>query len=120
MIESIENRLIIWGESMAADAEAGRRCSAGFGIELRGGGEFGSMVLLDAEIEETDRAVKSLDECLRACVVEIYVQIDSTMEQKAKALCMSVRTLRNKKDKAHLKIKGFLVSSCVSKCIKFN
>jgi hypothetical protein len=114
MIESIENRLTIWGESMAAEADAGRRCSAGFDIELRGGGEFGSMILLDAEIEETDRAVKSLDECLRNCVVEIYVRVDSTMEQKAKYLCMSRSSLFRKRDKAHLKIKGFLASSCVS------
>lgn len=114
MIDSIENRLIIWGESMAAEIEGGRRCSAGFDIEDRGGETFGNKILLDVEIEETDRAVKSLDETLRNCVVEIYVRFDSTMEQKAKALCMSVRTLRNKKDKAHLKIRGFLVSSCVS------
>ena len=114
MIDSIENRLIIWGESMAAEIEGGRRCSAGFDIEDRGGETFGNKILLDVEIEETDRAVKSLDETLRNCVVEIYVRVDSTMEQKAKALCMSVRTLRNKKDKAHLKIRGFLVSSCVS------
>jgi hypothetical protein len=114
MIESIENRLVIWGESMAAEIEGGRRCSAGFDIEDRGGETFGNKILLDVEIEETDRAVKSLDETLRNCVVEIYVRVDSTMEQKAKALCMSVRTLRNKKDKAHLKIRGFLVSSCVS------
>jgi hypothetical protein len=114
MIDSIENRLIIWGESMAAEIEGGRRCSAGFDIEDRGGETFGNNILLDVEIEETDRAVKSLDETLRNCVVEIYVRVDSTMEQKAKALFMSVRTLRNKKDKAHLKIRGFLVSSCVS------
>jgi hypothetical protein len=114
MIESIENRLIIWGESMAAEIEGGRRCSAGFDIEDRGGETFGNKILLDVEIEETDRAVKSLDETLRNCVVEIYARVDSTMEQKAKYLCMSVRTLRNKKDKAHLKIKGFLASSCVS------
>jgi hypothetical protein len=114
MIDSIENRLIIWGESMAAEIEGGRRCSAGFDMEDRGGETFGNKILLDVEIEETDRAVKSLGETLRNCVVEIYVRIDSTMEQKAKALCMSVRTLRNKKDKAHLEIRGFLVSSCVS------
>ena len=114
MIESIENRLIIWGESMAAEIEGGRRCSAGFDIEDRGGESFGNKILLDVEIEETDRAVKSLDETLRNCVVEIYVRFDSTMEQKAKFLCMSRSALFRKRDKAHLKIKGFLVSSCVS------
>lgn len=112
MIESIENRLIIWGESMSAELFSGRRCSAGFGIELRGGDDFGSTILLDAEIEETDAAVKSLDDSLRACVVELYVRTDSTMEQKAKSLCMSRPTLFRKRDLAHKKIKGFLVSCC--------
>jgi hypothetical protein len=114
MITSVENRLIIWGESVEAGECASRRCSAGFDMEDRGGETFGNKILLDVEIEETDRAVKSLDETLRNCVIEIYVRIDSTMEQKAKALCMSVRTLRNKKDKSHIEIRGFLVSSCVS------
>lgn len=108
MIESIENRLLIWGESMAIGLEGGRRCSAGFDIEDRGGSEFGSTILLDAEIEETDRAVKDLADGLRECVKELYVQLDSTLEQKAKILCISRRTLLRKRDTAHVQIKNFL------------
>lgn len=108
MIESIESRLIIWGESMNAELFSGRRCSAGFGVELRGGDDFGSTILLDAEIEETDRAVKSLDESLRCFVIEIYARIDSTMEQKAKALCVSRPTLFRRRDRAHIEINNYL------------
>jgi len=111
MIESIENRLIIWGESMAAEIEGGRRCSAGFDVEDRGGETFGNKILLDVEIEETDRAVKSLDETLRNCVVEIYVRIDSTIEQQIKVLRISRRTLFRYRDKAHLQIKKFTYDS---------
>lgn len=108
MIESIENRLTIWGESMNAELFSGRRCSAGFDIELRGGDDFGSTILLDAEIEETDRAVKSLDDSLRCCLVEIYARIDSTMEQKAKALSVSRRTMFRNRDRAHVEINNYL------------
>ncbi|MBL4799591.1 MAG: hypothetical protein JKY50_19480 [Oleispira sp.] len=107
MIESVDNRLMIWGESVAADIEGGRRCSAGFDVEDRGGETFGNKILLDVEIEETDRAVKSLDETLRNCVVEIYVRVDSTVAQKIKVLCISRRTLFRYRDKAHLQIKKF-------------
>lgn len=119
MIDSIENRLIIWGESMAADIDGGRRCSAGFDIEDRGGETFGNKILLDVEIEETDRAVKSLDETLRKCMVEIYVRIDSTVAQKIKVLCISKATLFRYRDKAHLQINKFAYDSREkSRCFK--
>ncbi len=119
MIESVENRLVIWGESVEAGDCAGRRCSAGFDVEDSGGESFGSTILLDAEIEETDRAVKSLSEVLRNCMREIYVRVDATMEQKAKVLCMSRPTLFRKRDKAHVQIKNFLYDSREkNKCFK--
>lgn len=111
MIDLIENRLLIWGESMAAEIEGGRRCSAGFDIEDRGGETYGNKILLDVEVEETDRAVKSLDETLRNCVVEIYVRVDSTIAQKIKVLCIGRATLFRYRDKAHLQINKFLYDS---------
>lgn len=108
MIEAIDRRLVVWGESVADVEFEGRRQSAGFSLELSGGGSLSSMILVDVDVDEIEKAVKSLSDSLRQCVKELYVEMDSTLEQKAKALRISKSTLLRKRDKAHVQINNFL------------
>lgn len=108
MIDAIDRRLVAWGESVADEDYEGRRQSAGFSLELSGGGNCDSTILLDVEVADTESAVNALPEGLRECIKELYIQMDSTLEQKAKVLSINKRTLTRNRDKAHLQINKFL------------
>jgi|TARA_B110000196_G_C21044130_1_gene613958 hypothetical protein len=116
MIKQIDRRLLAWAEASICGEYSGPGRSSGFDpLAGIGGTGFGSCILVSVEVDEMESAVVALPEGLRECVKELYLHDESTMEQKAKNLLMSINTLRRRRDKAHELIFQWLEDQKVSR-----
>lgn len=103
MIDSIHARLLHWSEAVKGNIGSGyvssvwaRLASGESSVSVSA-----SIIQFDTVAYETEKAVQTLPDSLKAIVIEFYVNESSTLEQKLKTLGISKRTLYRRLGMAH-------------------
>lgn len=106
MITEIHERLLDWAEASGGDSAASNWSRLLSGCV--GGGQGGPIIPFSDEVYQTEKAVYELEESQKRIVLEFYLNVSSTLEQKLDALGMSKRTLYRRLNTIHEEIESYL------------